>query len=112
VKPSVAFFIADRAIAHVVGDAVDFKTGPRGRAVEVENVAPDRMLVADLHPARPPAQLTPEEAFGQRELAPEFARFLDITRDALAGQLPLHHSLRERSPSPFALRENGEELSR
>src|SRR5579871_5921771 len=61
----------------VMREPVHFDREPRCGAVEVQDIAPRRMLTAVFEAARALAQFAPEQAFRKRHLTAEFTRPLE-----------------------------------
>jgi hypothetical protein len=69
-KPRVAAYVALRPIAQVVAHPIDLHGKPRLGAVEVEHVAPDRVLATeDWRSGLSRAQSAPQSRLGRRKMA-------------------------------------------
>jgi len=69
-RPHRVGLLCSRAI---VGCAIDFDRQPQCVAIEVEHVPSCRVLTPEFEPARSLPQLSPQDDFGQRHFASEFA---------------------------------------
>lgn len=85
-KLRVAGAIPIRAIAHIMGNAVNFDHHLGGRAEEIDDEGADRVLPAKVDPGRVLAQEVPQQDFGQGHFAPQLPRLRNISAAARTWQ--------------------------